>query len=198
VLAKANADDALNGAVGHIGACPSRQHERVNDMDIAGTWELIGFAETQSTARLIGEDTDPADIDAWLNRHDDSLLSDAEAASGLRLRIDAGNFTEERTGSPSVSWFDAEGVLAEEVAPFDGTLIRTEDGIYLRPAVIPSWAMPVDGRHGPAVLRYDDSDTKIAESLHLAGERLMRTVNVVTDELYLNRVVLIYARDSDA
>lgn len=166
-------------------------------MDIAGTWDLVGVAQAESSAGLIGEETDPADVNAWLNGHDDMLLPGAGTASGLRFRIENAVFHEELTGSPSVPWFDAEGVLAEEVVPFNGRLIHSADGLYLRPADSPSWAMQADGRHGPAVLRYDDGDTKIADSLRIVGTQLVRTVNVVTDELYLNRIVLIYVRLDD-
>ena len=41
-------------------------------------------------------------------------------------------------------------------------------------------------------LRYDDGYTMIAEWLERSDNRLVRTVNVVTDELYLDRIVMVY------
>jgi hypothetical protein len=167
------------------------------DRDFVGAWCLTAMAQHSAEAGLIGEDSDPADIDAWLNDADGSGADGETAVAGLTLTIatDA-RFTERSDGHPAVPWFDAEGVLAEEVAPFDGVMIGSGDVRYLRPDRIASWALPVEGRHGAAALRYDDGDTKIADSVRLVDSRLVRTVNVVTDELYLNRVVLIYARRS--
>lgn len=164
-------------------------------MGLDGIWTLVAVAQTERQATLIGEETDQADLYAWLNARDDALADATGPASGLELRIDVDDgFAERRTGTPVVPWFDAEGVLADEVLPFAGALLHAPGGAYLRPAEIASWAIPVDGRHGPAVLRYDDGDTKIADGVHRLDDRLVRTVNVVTDELYLTRIVLVYAR----
>ena len=49
-------------------------------------------------------------------------------------------------------------------------------------------------RHGHALLRYDDGDTRISDGLRLQGTRLLRTMNVVTDELYTDRQLFAYER----
>ena len=46
-----------------------------------------------------------------------------------------------------------------------------------------------------AVLRYDDGDTKISDGLRLKEGRLLRMVNVVTDELYTDRQLVAYQRE---
>lgn len=164
--------------------------------EIIGEWRLVGFTQATGEAKLIGEESDQADIDAWLNGSGEDLAGLAEPAEGLSLTIGEDlTLSEQRHGSPRVTWFDAEAVLVEEVVPIDGPLLGDGAVRYLRPDSIASWAVPVEGRHGAAVLRYDDGDTKIVDAFSLSGERLVRTVNVVTDELYFNRAVLLYARD---
>jgi hypothetical protein len=139
--------------------------------------------------------SDPDDIRAWLNGGDDALVAAAQPAKGLTLSIARdGGFSEERTGAAAVPWFDADGVLEHQAVPFAGTATPVGEMLYLRLVETKSWATPTEGRYAPALLRYDDEDTKVSDALTLAGDRLVRTMNVVTDELYLNRVVLLYAR----
>ncbi len=164
------------------------------DTALIGTWTLIAAAETDAEVDLIGEDSDPEGINDWLNGTDDGLVDEAEPTSGLTLAIAAdGSFTERLTGTPDVAWYDEEGVLQDAAEPFDGRMVDTGAGGYLRPDEIASWAIPAEGRHGAAVLRYDDGDTKIADGVARRGDHLVRTVNIVTDELYLTRVVMLYA-----
>ncbi|MGF7147113.1 hypothetical protein FHS96_000722 [Sphingomonas zeicaulis] len=168
----------------------------MHHVDVKGDWHLVGFAQASGEAGLIGEESDQADIDAWLNGSGEALAASALPIAGLSLTIDADmNLTERCDGTPKLTWFDAEGVLVEDVTPINGPLIGTGPVRYLRPDTIASWAVPRDGRHGPAILRYDDGDTKIVDAFALAGEQLVRTVNVVTDELCFNRAALFYARD---
>ncbi|WP_221645468.1 hypothetical protein, partial [Nostoc sp. UCD120] len=56
-----------------------------------------------------------------------------------------------------------------------------------------SWAVPSD-EVNKKKLRYDDGDTKIADSIEVQGEQLIRTISVVTDELYLDRVIIVYKK----
>jgi hypothetical protein len=133
-------------------------------------------------------------VSDWLNGFDASLVATAKATSGMTLSIAAdGTFTERVSGKPDVYWFDEEGVLAD-VTPFDGLIVHNVQGSYLRPLNIAKWAIPVDGRYGLAVLRYDDGDTKISDCVRSSDGRLIRTINVVTDELYLDRIVIVYER----
>jgi len=43
-------------------------------------------------------------------------------------------------------------------------------------------------------LRLDDGDTRICDSARVVGGRLVRTICVITDECYGDRVVLVYDR----
>ena len=163
-----------------------------------GRWNATATCSTSSEIKFSDDDEpDPNEVADWLNAFDDNLVKTATPVSGLVLTIEPalGAFTEMVIGNPAIEWFDAEGVLAEEVSPFDGTIVCNAQGAYLRPKDVPEWATPVDGRYRAAILRYDDGDTKIADNLRVADGRLVRTVNIVTDELYLNRVIIVYERD---
>ena len=42
--------------------------------------------------------------------------------------------------------------------------------------------------------RYDDSDTVICDFVELKDDRLLRTVNVLTDGRYKNVILMVYER----
>ncbi|HEY2038426.1 MAG TPA: hypothetical protein VGG95_02105 [Edaphobacter sp.] len=168
-------------------------------VDVLGKWKLTASANvTSQIAFDESNEPDPNGVGDWLNGFDEGLVSSATATSGMLLAIkEDGFFTERVTGTPNVNWFDVEGVLCEKVVPFDGAVVEGVERAYLCPVKIPSRAVPENGRYGEAVLRYDDGDTKIADSIHFMHEKLIRTINVVTDELYLDRTVLVYQRSSE-
>jgi hypothetical protein len=162
--------------------------------EFLGQWDLVGSVAINSEIAFIDGEPDPNGVANWLNGFDASLQDQIKPTAGLRLEIrpDA-RFTEQMSGQPAVYWFDEEGVLTD-VAPFDGHLVETDQGLYLRPDEISEWAMPTEGEYGQAVLRLDDGDTKISDNLRLNNGYLLRTVNVVTDELYLDRILIVYTR----
>ena len=106
-----------------------------------------------------------------------------------------GRFAESPTPEIEGNWFDVEGVLADGSEPMSGTLTLAGDRAWLQPDGIPRWSEHALNRHGAAVLRYDDGDTKISDGLRLKEGRLLRTVNVVTDELYTDRQLVAYQRE---
>jgi hypothetical protein len=163
---------------------------------IQGEWRLVASGSVNSQIAFInGEEPDPNGVSDWLNGIDDTLLDTAKATSGLTLSIASdGTFAEHISGNPEVYWFDVEGVLQAEVSPFNGVIVGSDQEVYLRPINIAKWASPVERQYGRAVLRYDDGDTKISDRVRTLGDRLIRTVNVVTDELYLDRVLIVYER----
>src|SRR5262245_59393032 len=162
---------------------------------IDGEWHLVASASIKTEVSFINGEPDPDGVANWLNGFDDQLIENAKPTSGLVLSINPdGSFTERVSGNPEVYWFDTEGILTDEVMPFNGTTFKSELGAYIRPLSIPRWATPVEGRYGKCVLRHDDGDTKITDNLRVIDEHLIRTVNVVTDELYLDRIVIKYKR----
>lgn len=162
--------------------------------NLVGTWILIGSISINSEIELIGGEHDPNEVEKWLVGKSYELINQVEPTQGLTLTIASdGRFEEEKTGHPQVYWFDRESVLLSEVTPFQGYLSFHETNIYLIPADLPSWAIPVDRESGMK-LRYDDGDTKISDCIERQNERLIRTVSIVTDELYLDRVIIVYQR----
>jgi hypothetical protein len=161
-----------------------------------GTWILVASGSSRSEVEFLDNDEpDPHGVSKWLNGFDDGLIKEAKATSGLTLTVESdGTFAERAEGAPKVDWFDEEGVLQAQVTPFDGVIVTTADVSFLRPVEIASWALPVEGRYGTSVLRYDDGDTKISDGIRVIDGRLIRTVNVATDDLYLDRVVIVYER----
>ncbi|MBH8555819.1 hypothetical protein I8751_26425 [Nostocaceae cyanobacterium CENA357] len=161
---------------------------------LIGIWLLTGSISINSQIKFFGDEPDPNGIENWLNSNSNNLIAQVEATEGLTLTISSdGKFSEERTGTPKVYWFDKEGVLESEVIPFNGHLSFYDSKVFLLVDDLPSWAVPSD-EVNKKKLRYDDGDTKIADSIEVQGEQLIRTISVVTDELYLDRVIVVYKR----
>lgn len=165
----------------------------MNLESLVGKWVLTGSISTNSEITFMGEEADPNGIKDWLNGSGRELFENIKPTSGLTLELlPDGTFTEAKTGNPEVYWFSNEGVLESEVIPFNGLIKSNEFGFFLQPDEIPPWAAPTD-KYG-VILRYDDGDTKICDRLSLSENTLIRTVNVVTDELYLDRIAITYKR----
>lgn len=168
-------------------------------------WHLAGSLHRE------GETIEERDPDrrepmlaAWLAGDDRHGSADAARASGLELVIGAdGRFTERRTGDARIRWYDEGGVeTIAEAVPFDGYAVERGGHRYLRPALDPQ-AMSVrlkrDERFPGIALRIDDGDTDdgdtlVADRIDRDGDRLLRTMSVVTDEAYLSRLTLVYQR----
>ncbi|VEP12200.1 conserved hypothetical protein [Hyella patelloides LEGE 07179] len=162
---------------------------------LVGTWLLIGSTSTKSEVEFINKQPDPSGVSKWLDGKSHELIEQIELTEGLTLTITPdGKFTEEKTGNPQMQWFDSEGVCSD-VIPFDGKLNFYKSNFYLIADNIPSWATPIN-KSSRKKLRYNDGDTKISDSLEIVKELLIRTVNVVTDELYLDRVIIAYKKAS--
>ncbi|WP_435234818.1 hypothetical protein ACR30L_13755 [Psychromonas sp. PT13] len=168
----------------------------MNIDSIVGVWLLIGSVSINSEINFIGEEPDPKGVTDWLNDSGEELIDKIQATSGLTLSVSADRtFTEVKQGSPSIYWFSDEGVLESEVIPFNGVVKTNEYGAFLQPEDIPSWATPTNN-YG-VILRYDDGDTKISDHIYIREDKLVRTINVVTDELYLDRIVVVYENYGD-
>lgn len=166
-------------------------------ISVAGRWALVGSASTNDEIAFADDEPDPNGVSDWLNGHGDDLEASIKPTSGLELTIsEDGRFSEALVDQPEVCWFDIEGVLCNDVVPFNGALISDNALFYLQPDGIPRWSVHTQNRYGKALLRYDDGDTKICDSLCLKGDRLLRTVNIVTDELCTDRVLIAYERRS--
>ncbi|MGI5132532.1 hypothetical protein ACQEVB_37420 [Pseudonocardia sp. CA-107938] len=151
-------------------------------------WD-VEFPDGQPGIARFGEVTLPLDelLHRWLAGAEFRPVPVPAPASGLVLRIAEDTaFTE--SGSADVPWFDVDGVLEASAVPFAGTVTRA--GYLVADGVEPR---PVDGR--PEVLcRVDDGDTRITDAVLADADSLVRTVSVVTDELYPSRIRYRYER----
>ncbi len=161
---------------------------------IAGVWHLSAWLSANGQVPFVGDQPAANGVDNWLYGNSNELVAQTKPIQGLTLRINSdGSFTEERTEDLILPWFDREGVLDENVTPFSGVTKKEGEVSYLLLTSPVTWAIPTGaGRVGR--IRYDDGDTIICDKLELLDRRLVRTTNVVTDELYLERVILIYER----
>jgi hypothetical protein len=158
----------------------------MNRDSINGTWILSGTFALNSEIPIIGDEPKPNGVEEWLEGNSLETLAQLTPADGLKLTISSdGTFTEERVGAPQITWYDSEGVLESNVNPFNGAIQEAEGKFYLI----------ADDIEPTGNLRYDDGDTKIADSLTVIDGDLIRTVSVVTDELYLDRILLRYKKE---
>ena len=88
--------------------------------------------------------------------------------------------------------FDVGGVQVNDYEPMEGEIIESDGFAFLHPKGVPEWAE--SNATDSLVLRYDDGDTKVSDNLRLVDNFLVRQISVVTDEIYLERIVLIYSR----
>lgn len=140
-----------------------------------------------------------AQIASWLAGEDHDRLETAAPASGLVLHLAGdGRFRERSHGRARIAaWYDADGVeeTGPRITPFDGRVLERGGVRYLRPEFTPAereTRLKRERPHPGIALRIDDGDTLLADRIDLDGDRLLRTVSVVTDEAYLSRLTLIY------
>jgi hypothetical protein len=157
-----------------------------------GNWFLAGTFSENGQFEII-EDIEEyrRNYEVWLIAEDYSNLDKLLSINGLQLTVNAdGTFTESKTGNPQIDWFDADGVLDSQITPFDGRYKIFDNRAFLTVEDVSSWAISDD----PDRIRLDDGDTKICDSLRIVGENLIRTVSVITDELYTTRVLFKYQK----
>jgi hypothetical protein len=155
-----------------------------------GTWILVGnFSENGSFEILDDIEEYRRLYEKWLCEKPSVNLENFVESSGLRLELNTdGTFSETKTGEPQIEWFDEEGVLNNQVSPFSGVYKIFDDRAFL------TLSEPVSEPFDFERMRYDDGDTKICDGLQIIDEYLIRTVSVITDELYKDRVFLRYKK----
>jgi hypothetical protein len=131
----------------------------------AGKWKLIAWAKEKSENTFKDNRPSKSTVQIWLNSNNMELANNPSEGHGLVLEITSdGNFTENKTDEPDIDWYDEEGVLSNQVKPYNGKLIESDSGFYILPNNVPSFGSPKDEK-SEAKLRYDDGDTKICEIL---------------------------------
>ncbi len=159
-----------------------------------GIWQLDGSFNSFGQFEILEDIEEYRRIyEQWLRGEDYENLENLTKADGLRLEINAdGTFTETKTSDPQIEWFDEEGVSESRITPFDGIYKIFDERAFLT-LETPSTLSDTDDAER---IRYDDGDTKICDSLRLIDEYLIRTVSVITDELYTTRVLMRYLKSS--
>ena len=158
-----------------------------------GQWELVGAGLERSEVDFVDEEPVPNAVEEWLSGAADNALNIMQATLGLRLSLtDDQAFTELKDGKPDSLWYDTEGVLEESPVPFDGTWFVQGDRVFLKADDTPE----DDCEQGdyPVPLRYNAGDAIICDGLRFIDGFLVRTMNVAIDELYLDRISLVYQK----
>lgn len=147
----------------------------------AGTWHLCSWSavwavefEGSADEFLYQDPVEP------LPRPDDA----GEVRGPTLLISSDGRFSQAGVCDHPVLTYDEDGVQVSGVAEFGG-VIREEAGRgYLLTGAVAD----------PRRLRYDRGDTRVCDSARLEGGRLVRSICVITDECYGDRIVLVYDR----
>lgn len=158
--------------------------------DFSKQWELVGstFSETEINFIEPSFDAEFAELSISAS----ILLPEIKKTSGLRLQITNNKrFSQFLYGAPDVMWFDVEGVLEDEVTPFDGSCSEIDQRLYLIADERPKWAASKDIKK-QRFFRYDDSDTVICDFVELIENQLLRTLSVLTDGRYKSLILMLF------
>ncbi|MEM8671518.1 MAG: hypothetical protein AAGG48_28620 [Planctomycetota bacterium] len=156
--------------------------------DFSGIWELIGYAYINDELPLINGGTSVADMQSWLIGSSDANQKAIESC-GLRIEIDDGHFSETVTGFSELM-FDIEGIQVSDYQPMRGRVHSIGSIGFLLPHGVPDYASP--SIENELAARYADGDTVVCDSIRLVDNNLIRKAAVITDEFYVDRVVLEY------
>jgi len=164
---------------------------------LVGEWHLNGYAFVETEIEFEGDVPDPEAAEEWLFTGTDVGPLDLMPRSGLELVLhEDGSYSERVTvGGLRLPWYDSQGVQVESPDAGDGTLRESSghDGAFLHPRDAPPWMTRTRERDRDR-LRYDDGDTLICDNVRAIDDSLVRVIAVVTDGLYLNRIVARYGR----
>lgn len=154
---------------------------------LAGTWRLSSWSAVWSYEFDGPQDDflyqDPA---AALPR-----IDDAGEVRGSTLAVSSdGGFSQSGQCDRPILTYDEEGVQVAGVAEFGG-VVREDCG---RGYLLRREVRGPSTKIGLSRLRWEDGDTRVCDSIRVLGGQLVRTICVVTDECYGDRVVLVYDR----
>lgn len=162
--------------------------------DFTGTWNLDGsFIEAGQMPELKDIRKYRQSYKEWLLSDNYEPLTKLTEASGLELTVNAdGSFTERQTGTPNVAgWFNAEGIVVNKAEPFDGQYFVSGERAFLKYNSTDEFYWNKSA-FAHKYFRFDDADTKICDSLLIVDSELIRTMLVLTDELWTTRIVFRY------
>lgn len=163
---------------------------------VIGTWSLVSASDVEN-GQLPVEGWQPGDVSEWLfNEDSNELIGKVKPQSGLKLRISTDDtFAEIKTGEPRFLCYDRDGVQEDRIIPFAGIVNYEGADGYLLLEEPSEEAISFDPVRAFRA-RCDDGDTVICDKVRLRDDLLVRTVSVVTDELYTERMLFIFGRES--
>ena len=161
--------------------------------EFSGDWELVGYAYINDELPLVDGEPRGIDSQSWLLG---SLEPPQNASdrSGLRLIISGSRFSEAVAEFPELM-FDIEGIQVNDYRPMTGNIHSIENLGFLLPDGVPEYAAPPV--NSAVASRYADGDTIVCDTIRRSGNDILRQVSVITDELYIDRVVLVYRCATD-
>ncbi|MEO1529540.1 MAG: hypothetical protein AAFX06_29300 [Planctomycetota bacterium] len=160
--------------------------------DFSGNWHVVGYDHLNGELSLFDGEPRAEDLRSWLVGSNETKPA-VTAAGGMKIEIHETAFCESVTEFSRLM-FDIEGVQVNDYQPMAGRLHIVEQVGFLLPDEVPEYASPsIDSG---VACRYSDGDTIVCDTLRCAGDVLIRQVSVITDELYLDRIVLAYRPDA--
>lgn len=166
--------------------------------ELEGEWQLVAYQHRTDEIEYDDGDDGPrvAEIRAWLQGAEitRALLEAAPRRTGLQLMMQSGAFRES-VENFSELMFDESGVQVNDYQPMSGKLATLNSVAFLVPEGVADYAKPEPA--GDMVVRYDDGDTIVCDALRIVDGMLVRQTSVVTDEIYLERMLLVYRRSED-
>lgn len=156
----------------------------------SGHWQLVGYGYINDELSLIDGEPGNDEIRSWL-KGSEGFPQDVTAATGLGFLTDGSKFSETASAFSNLM-FDREGVQVNDYQPMSGRLHFAGDVGFILPDGVPDFALPKI--ENDIASRYSDGDTVVCDSLRRVGNDLIRQISAITDELYLDRMVLVYTQ----
>nr|WP_086938673.1 hypothetical protein [Thaumasiovibrio occultus] len=158
---------------------------------IDSVWRLEQFGKTSRQLSSHSADTEVTSAQAWLQQPSQAIQTiETVKMSGLQLIFyrDGSFYDEAIDKGLNIDWINDDGELDAYHSSICGQQHAWQQQTFL---------LLTDQDIGePPYLRYDDGDTLVADVCVVVGDQLYRTVNVVTDGVYLDRFVYVYQRQS--
>jgi hypothetical protein len=166
-----------------------------------GLWQLKEYAYVEQEIVFHGDQPKAEALDDWLFCRGTEGFAELEPQTGLQLSIEPDDtFSEAKTKKKlSLVWYDSEGVEVDSPSAVKGTLrkIRGRSERFIQPSDAPNWltqSRTRTNKRDRESLRYDDGATLICDLLRRDEETLLRVMSVVTDGMYLTRIIARYQR----
>lgn len=162
--------------------------------EFSGIWELVGYAHINGELSLVNGEPSNAESQSGLIGTS-GLHHVTSEMHGLRIVIDGGSFSESAMEFSDLM-FDIEGIQVNDYQPMSGKVLVIGQVGFLMPEGVPDYASrPIENE---LATRYADGDTMVCDTIRSTENNLLRQVSVITDELYTDRIVLLYRRAIDA